>query len=103
MATSKITRDVYDSGWLTLVSGVFYRKIGNVVYVEASNLSSIGSNVTIATLPSGYRPSKRHTESLSYPINVNGYVNIETSGTIAVINATSTTLNNVYFSATFVT
>lgn len=62
---------LYDSGWkyLTLQNGatIFnennkprYRKIGNIVYLDglfSSPATSVTSPLTIATLPSGYRPS----------------------------------------------
>ena len=101
MAISTIKKAMNDTGWLS-VNGINYRKIGGIVFVEALSLSNVGQNVTIATLPVGFRPSIRHTESLSFPITTGGYVNFETNGNIAVINAQGVTLNNVYFSASFV-
>ena len=57
-----------DSGWqtLTLTNGTAgdvtpkYRKFGNVVYIRGTITGLSSLNVTIATLPEGYRPSAAH-------------------------------------------
>lgn len=57
-----------DSGWitLTLTAGgwtvaqpVRYRKIGAVVYMDGELVNGTVGATVIATLPAGYRPSKR--------------------------------------------
>lgn len=56
MATSSVKKVFHDSGTQTLVDGVTYRKIGNVVQLTVVN-KGISGNVQIGTLPSGYFPT----------------------------------------------
>ena len=109
MATAKIpSTTIYDSEWKTLTTasstGVLrYRKIGKVVYIEASALTAT-HNTTLGTMPEGFRPAYRHTAPKAFPLAFNGYVNMPTDGTIVPIfqSGTSTT-DNLYFSTSYIT
>ena len=51
--------NLINSGWLTLSTGVEYKKIGEVVYVNLYKLPiKKGTNFSIGILPIGYRPRK---------------------------------------------
>lgn len=92
-----------DSGWIDL-SPIFYRKVGGIVYVScyatyAGTLTG-GAWTTIATLPDGFRPSRRVDTSavLGQNANVPGTVRIQSSaygGTVQVY-ASSTISSGTY-------
>lgn len=48
-----------DSGWLTLVTGVKYRKVGKICYVNIEGYTATQTSGTeaIGVLPTGYRPA----------------------------------------------
>lgn len=93
-----------DSGWITLplAAGISaangaaqYRKIGKMVYVRAivkaaTDLGGSYDEVTLATLPAGYRPSQMIAE-LQHAYNHHIYqVRINANGTITASRARST-------------
>ena len=56
---SALNSKTADSGWLTLNSGIQYRKYHDVIYIYFNHGISLSTSVTfIGTLPEGYRPSK---------------------------------------------
>ena len=59
MATSTIKRPIQDTGWLWLKTGVAYRKVNGIVYVNIENLQSTKTSGTeiLAVLPEGFRPT----------------------------------------------
>lgn len=88
-----------DSGWLdlTLADGITaysdaqkprYRKIGNEVFLSGVYKGAAAENVTIATLPSGYRPSKKVIVACASVGQMFSKISIETNGEI-VLNRTT--------------
>lgn len=80
-----------DSGWVTLNTGLSYRKLNGVVYININKtgLSLSTTASTLGTLPDGFRPSN----AVNFPafgtsqmINVN----ISTAGDITAKTLTST-------------
>ena len=96
-----------DSGWIDL-SPVFYRKVGNTVFVSchAQYSSALTGQTwtTIATLPAGFRPSRRYDAAValgSYA-EVVGSVRIWASGNIDVYpSADVKTTPYIAFSASY--
>jgi hypothetical protein len=58
--TGWITLTISAGGW-TVLQPVRYRKIGSVVYIDGELVGGTVGNTVIATLPAGFRPSKRIT------------------------------------------
>lgn len=88
-----------DSGWLDLplATGIAaynepqkprYRKIGKTVFLTGVLKGVTASDVTIATLPSGYRPSKRVIIPIACVGQMIGKISIDTDGSI-VLNRTT--------------
>lgn len=93
-----ITTALTDSGWLDLPlsTGITaysdaqkprYRKIGNEVFLSGVYRGVTGENVTIATLPSGYRPSKKIIIACASVGQIFSKVSIETNGEIILNRA----------------
>lgn len=86
-----------DTGWLTLVDKVKYRKIGNIVEVRGTYTApSSGGGMTIGTLPSGYRPSNAtvyNTNSISDTASKTYYTSVNTSGTLMISSSSGSTFN----------
>lgn len=86
-----------DSGWLTLVTGVKYRKVGKICYVniEGYTATQTSGTETIGTLPTGYRPTganiqwaaRKGTNTLTAgwltPGGVINYTAVSASGSLA--------------------
>lgn len=93
-----ITTELNDSGWLDLPlsTGITaysdaqkprYRKIGNEVFLSGVYRGVTGENVTIATLPSGYRPSKKIIVACASVGQIFTKLTIETNGEIILNRA----------------
>lgn len=93
-----ITTELNDSGWLDLplATGITaysdaqkprYRKIGNEVFLSGVYRGVTGENVTIATLPSGYRPSKKIIVACASVGQIFTKLTIETNGEIILNRA----------------
>jgi hypothetical protein len=80
---------VYSSG----VTTPQYTKIGSVVYIQGAikNLSTVG--VTVATLPSGFRPSQSVSFSLPTSGSDHARWTINSAGAMVMENTTSGTTN----------
>lgn len=87
-----------DSGWLDLplATGITaysdgqkprYRKIGNEVFLSGVYKGAVGENVTIATLPSGYRPTKKVILPCASVGQMFSKISIETNGEIVLNRA----------------
>lgn len=77
-----------NSGWLTLSTGVEYKKIGDVVYVNLYKLPiKKGTTFSIGTLPVGYRPRKEIMKTSNTWVVMSETVNIqiEKTGNMAVL------------------
>lgn len=88
-----LTTALTDSGWidLPLTTGITaysdaqkprYRKIGNEVFLSGVYKGVEGENVTIATLPSGYRPTKKIIVACASVGQIFSKLSIETNGEI---------------------
>jgi hypothetical protein len=88
-----------DSGWLDLplATGITaysdaqkprYRKIGNTVFLNGVYKGAVGENVTVATLPTGYRPAKKAILATASVGQMFSKISIETNGEI-VLNRTT--------------
>lgn len=93
-----LTTALTDSGWLDLplATGITaysdgqkprYRKIGNEVFLSGVYKGAEGENVTIATLPSGYRPTKKVIVACASVGQMFSKVSIETNGEIILNRA----------------
>ena len=91
--------DMTDSGWidLPLASGITayseaqkprYRKIGKTVFLSGVYKGVTSENTTIATLPSGYRPTYKVILPTFSVGQIASKISIETSGAI-VLNRTT--------------
>jgi hypothetical protein len=95
-----------DSGWIDL-SPVFYRKFGNTVFVSchAQYSSALTGQTwtTIATLPDGFRPSRRIDATGAFGANAEivGAVRIESSGNIDVYPSAAVSSPYIAFSASY--
>jgi hypothetical protein len=96
-----------DSGWIDLAP-VFYRKVGNTVFVSChaqySGTLTGRDWTTIATLPAGFRPSRRYDAAVALGSNaeVVGSVRIGASGNIDIYpSAAITTTPYIAFSASY--
>ncbi len=94
-----ITTALTDSGWLDLPlsTGITaysdtqkprYRKIGNEIFLSGVYKGAEGENVTIATLPSGYRPTNKVIVACASVGQMFSKVSIETNGEI-ILNRTT--------------
>ena len=95
---TEIDNKLSDSGWITIdINADFYmtsqkiylRKLGNIVQLYASLQTSeyrrIGPGETIATIPSGYRPTSLLSLICSAKDDANSYrLNIGTTGVITL-------------------
>jgi hypothetical protein len=84
---------------------LFYKKIGNVVYLTALGLATSKTGLmTVHAMNAGLRPARRWTVKPSYP-NLSGdsYVNITTEGAIMFVNGTGASVSNLYFTAVYPT
>jgi len=61
-----------------------YRKVGDMVYLRGLATRTAGAGITIATLPTGFRPVNR-TMMIGYTDTGAGQVNIYPDGTIQLI------------------
>lgn len=52
-----ITQQIKVTPWMSLVSGVIYRKVGNIVFISISGVSASPGVTNLGTLPKGYRPT----------------------------------------------
>lgn len=88
-----------DSGWLDLplASGITaynesqkprYRRVGKTVFLSGVIKGVTASDVTVATLPNGYRPSKRVIVPIACVGQMIGKVSIDTDGSI-ILNRTT--------------
>lgn len=80
--------NLVNSGWLTLSSGVEYKKIGDVVYVNLYRLPlTKGTNFSIGTLPVGYRPRKEIMKtSATWVVTAETvHIQIQTDGGMTVL------------------
>lgn len=93
-----LTTALTDSGWLDLplATGITaysdaqkprYRKIGNEVFLSGVYRGVTGENVTIATLPSGYRPSKKIIVACASVGQIFTKLTIETNGEVILNRA----------------
>ena len=91
--------DLVDSGWidLPLATGITaysdaqkprYRKVGKTIILNGVYRGAVGENVTIATLPTGYRPSKKVIVATASVGQMFSKLSIETSGEI-ILNRTT--------------
>lgn len=91
----------YGSGWGSLGSGFqtgAYKKVGDLVILRGIVTRTSGSSTTIATLPSGYRPT---ATSICTVLANGGYgaVNIDSSGVISLsVGIPWISLDNIVFS-----
>lgn len=84
---------------------IYYKKIGNVIYMTAHGLSTSKTGLmTVHTMTAGNRPARRWTVKPSYP-NLSGdtYINCDTNGAIQFINGTGGAVSNLYFTAVYPT
>lgn len=87
------------------VGTIYYKKIGNVIYLTATGLSTSKTGLmTVHTMTAGNRPARRWTVKPSYP-NLSGdtYINIDTNGTVQFINGTGGAVSNLFFTAVYPT
>ena len=80
--------NLINSGWLTLSTGVEYKKIGDVVYVNLYKLPiKKGTNFAIGTLPVGYRPRKEimKTSATWVVVSESVHIQIQTDGGMTVL------------------
>lgn len=88
-----------DSGWidLALATGITaysadqkpqYRKIGNEIYLRGVYRGASGTNITVATLPSGFRPAKKIIAACASVGQMFSKISIETDGRI-ILNRSS--------------
>ena len=96
MATSKIrnlNQQPEDSGWLTLTTGIRYRKKEGIVYlvVESFQGTQTSGTETIGTLPAGFRPGMNMQPFLRKGTTLLQSW-ITTAGAINIIATTSTTV-----------
>lgn len=91
--------NVYDSGWqdLTLATGITpysdaqkprYRRIGKEVILCGVLKGVSGSDVTVATLPSNCRPTKKHIIPIACVGQMIGKISVETNGNV-ILNRTT--------------
>lgn len=93
----------YDSGWLTTgitwastwggttaygYGPLAYRKIGNRVYVNGAFTWTSSFVSPMFTLPTGYRPGRRHIAGLYSGSPVYGQVEFATDGTVSTATST---------------
>lgn len=103
---SILTALTADSGWIDL-SPVFYRKVGSTVFVSCHAQYSTALTgqtwTTIATLPDGYRPSRRIDAAGAFGANAEivGAVRIESSGNIDVYPSAAVASPYIAFSASY--
>lgn len=94
-----ITTELTDSGWLDLPlsTGITaysdaqkprYRRIGDEVILSGVYKGAVGENVTIATLPSGYRPTHKVIVACASVGQMFSKISIETNGEI-ILNRTT--------------
>ena len=83
---SDINSSLTDSGWLTLTTGVYYRKKNGYVTVNNTNdeLKSTGSDLPIGNLPEGFRP--QYTV-LQKSFNEDSWMQIDTNGNIGLLSS----------------
>ncbi len=80
--------NLVNSGWQTLSTGVEYKKIGDVVYVNLYKLPiEKGITFSIGTLPVGYRPRKEIMETAAtWVVTAEAvHIQIEATGGMTVI------------------
>lgn len=93
------TVNLTDTGWLDLplADGITaysegqkprYRRVGKEVFVSGVLKGATATNQTVATLPSGYRPSKKVMFPIACVGQMIGKISIETSGEI-ILNRTT--------------
>lgn len=91
----------YGSGWGNLGSGFqtgAYKKVGDLVILRGIVTRTSGSSTTIATLPSGFRPTATSICTVSAN-GAYGAVNIDSSGVISLsIGIPWISLDNIVFS-----
>lgn len=83
-----------------VVQDAEYKKVGDLVFLRGLVKRTSGSDTTIATLPSGYRPP-RFLHIATASIGAYGQVNIDTDGSVFFSVGTPTdwvSLNNICFS-----
>jgi hypothetical protein len=97
-----------DSGWTSL-NPLYYRKVGNIVYLTSNALSTAVSSIpattwtTICTLPSGFRPDRRidAAASLGYNADVPGAIRIGTGGVVEVWASAAVASPYITFSTSY--
>lgn len=101
------TVDGSDTGWIDL-NPVFYRKVGNTVFVschsQVSSTPGSGTWTTINTLPAAVRPSRRIDAACALGANseIVGSVRIQANGSVDVYpSASVTTTPYIAFSASY--
>lgn len=101
------TVDGSDTGWIDL-NPVFYRKVGNTVFVschsQVSSTPGSGTWTTINTLPAAVRPSRRIDAACALGANAEivGSVRIQANGSVDVYpSAAVTTTPYIAFSASY--
>lgn len=99
------TVNLVDSGWLdlTLVNGATaysesqkprYRQIGKEIFLNGVFKGITESNITIATLPSGFRPSKKTIVAVASVGQMISRLTIDTDGTITYNRSTIEPITN---------
>ena len=102
-----------DSGWQELTDttkftrSIYYRKIGKLVQVIADGITFVSpvtsSFYSIATLPSGYRPSKTQYASASGDFDSPALMSIGTSGGLGLYLEKNTSITSFYCDVMFFT
>lgn len=80
--------NLINSGWITLSTGVEYKKIGDVVYVNLYKLPiKKGTTFSIGILPVGYRPRKEMMKtSATWTVNSESvHIQINPDGSMSVL------------------
>ena len=80
--------NLINSGWLTLSTGVEYKKIGDVVYVNLYQLPiKKGTTFSIGRLPVGYRPRKEimKTSATWVVVSESVHIQIDPDGGMSVL------------------
>ena len=94
-----------DGGWKSISAyggTVNYRKRHGVVYIEADSISvGTGTLTTICTLPVGYRPTRRHTDTTNFPVDLHAYINYTEAGEVQVVRSNQA-ISNLYFSTSYI-
>jgi hypothetical protein len=80
----------FGSGWGNYGGGYYnghYKKVGDLVFLRGLVARSSGSGTTIATLPSGFRPSSRSLFGvLTSALSGSDRVDVDSNGDIILVS-----------------